>query len=143
MEKANSELKKEISSSFVEQQNVYLATANKDQPKVRPVTLIHAKNRLFVATSTNDAKVKQIMQIPKTEFCLLLEKGEAKGTLRAECMATIVKDMKIKSELHEKIPFMKEFWKTPSDPAYALIEFQPSTFEYMKPGTMAAVKVKA
>ncbi len=139
----NSELKKEILSSFVEQQTVYLATSDKDQPKVRPVTLIHSKNRLFIATSASDAKVKQIKQNPKTEFCLLLEKGEAKGTLRAECMAEIIKDMKIKSELYDKIPFMKEFWKTPSDPSYALIEFQPSSFEYLKPSTMTTVKVKA
>ena len=135
-------LKREVWRNFGEQQHVFLATIEADQPRVRPVTLIHLLDKLFVATSSNDAKVKQIKQNPKTEFCLLLERGEQKGTIRAECIAKIVADKKTKAHLYEKIPFMKEFWKNPEDPGYALINLQPVGFEYMKLGTTQALKIK-
>jgi uncharacterized pyridoxamine 5'-phosphate oxidase family protein len=97
-------LKREVWRNFGEQQHVFLATIEADQPRVRPVTLIHLLDKLFVATSSNDAKVKQIKQNPKTEFCLLLERGEQKGTIRAECIAKIVADKKTKAHLYEKPP---------------------------------------
>ena len=78
-------LLKEIWDHFNEQQYVFLATTDGTQPRVRPVTLLYIQNRLFVATGTKDAKVKQIKQNPKTEFCLLIEKEEKKGTIRTEC----------------------------------------------------------
>jgi hypothetical protein len=37
---------------------------------------------------------------------------------------------------------MKEFWKNPEDQGYTLIHLEPKGFEYMKPGTVQAVKVK-
>lgn len=78
-------LRKEVWSHFGELQNVFLATVEGDQPRLRPVTLIRLGNRLFFATGGGDAKVEQIKRNPKVEFCLLLEKGESKGTVRTEC----------------------------------------------------------
>jgi uncharacterized pyridoxamine 5'-phosphate oxidase family protein len=139
---ADDRLRKEIWRNFVEQQHVFLATADGDQPRLRPVTLIRLGDRLFIATGAGDAKVKQIRQNSKTEFCLLLEKGEQKGTIRAECLAQIVKDKAVKTEAYHKIPFMKEFWSSPEDPRYALIELKPTGYEYMRIGSMEALKVK-
>ena len=135
-------LKQEIWENFVEFQHVFLATVDDDQPRVRPVTLIHLLDKLFVATGSGDAKVRQIRQNPKAEFCLLLEKGEEKGTVRMECLAKIVTDKGVKARLYEKVPFLKEFWKTPEDPSYALISLEPIGFEYLKPGTIESVKVR-
>jgi len=136
------ELKREIWSNFSEMQHIFLATVDGNQPKVRPVTLIRLKDRFFVATGSNDAKVRQLKQNPKAEFCLLLEKGESKGTLRAECSAKIVMDKGVKADVYNKVAFLKEFWKSPEDPGYTLVELQPSAFEYMKPGTIESVKVQ-
>lgn len=135
-------LRKEIWQNFVEQQHVFFATADGDQPRLRPVTLIHIGKRLFVATGAGDAKVRQIKQNPKTEFCLLLEKGEKKGTIRAQCMAEVVEDKKVKTDAYNKIPFMKDFWSSPEDPHYTLIELRPEGFEYMRIGSMEAIKIK-
>lgn len=135
-------LKQEIWQNFVEQQNVFLATADGNQPRLRPVTLIRLKNRLFVATGAGDAKVKQIKQNPKTEFCLLLEKEGKKGTIRTECVAELVQDKNVKAETYNKIPFMKEFWSNPEDLKYALIELRPTGYEYMRIGSMEAVRIK-
>jgi uncharacterized pyridoxamine 5'-phosphate oxidase family protein len=136
------EYKREIWCNFSEMQHIFLATVDGNQPKVRPVTLIRLKDRFFVATGSNDAKVRQLKQNPKAEFCLLLEKGESKGTLRAECSAKIVMDKGVKADVYNKVAFLKEFWKSPEDPGYTLVELQPSAFEYMKPGTIESVKVQ-
>ncbi|MCW4055841.1 MAG: pyridoxamine 5'-phosphate oxidase family protein, partial [Candidatus Bathyarchaeota archaeon] len=130
MNNTQEDLKQEIWQNFVEQQNIFLATADGNQPRLRPVTLIRLKNRLFVATGAGDAKVKQIRQNPKTEFCLLVEKEGRKGTIRAECEAELVHDSTLKADAYNKIPFMKEFWSSPEDSGYALIELRPTSYEY-------------
>lgn len=142
MNNTQEDLKQEIWRNFVEQQTIFLATADGNQPRLRPVTLIRLKNRLFVATGAGDAKVKQIRQNPKTEFCLLVEKEGRKGTIRAECEAELVQDSNLKADTYNKIPFMKEFWSSPEDSGYALIELQPTGYEYMRTGSIEAVKVR-
>ncbi|MGD8565607.1 MAG: pyridoxamine 5'-phosphate oxidase family protein [Candidatus Bathyarchaeota archaeon] len=121
---------------------VFLATVEDDQPRVRPVTLIHLKGKLFVTTGSKDAKVRQIRQNSKTEFCLLLEKDERKGTLRAECIAQIIEDKDIKTDVFNNISFAKEFWNSSNDPTYTVIKLKPISFEYMKPETIEAVKIR-
>lgn len=142
MNTANDELKQEIWKSFGEEPHIFLATIDVDQPRVRPVTLIYLRRKLFVTTGSNDAKVKQIKQNPKTEFCLLFEKDERKGTIRAKCVARIVQDKDVKADVYKSISFAKEFWKNPEDPNYTLIELQPLSFEYMKPGSIQALKIE-
>ena len=76
-----------VDSVFMhENPNVFLARSEGDQPRVRLVTLVHLKNRLYATTSSDNAKVKQIKQDPKIEFCLLFRKGERKGTTKPECI---------------------------------------------------------
>lgn len=142
MNDASDELIREVWKSFSGEPHIFLATVEGDQPRVRAVTLALLQNKLFVTTGSNDAKVKQIKQNPKTEFCLLLEKDERKGTLRAECEARIVEDKDIKTDVYNNISFAKEFWKSPEDPNYTLIRLQPNAFEYMKPGSVQAVKIR-
>jgi uncharacterized pyridoxamine 5'-phosphate oxidase family protein len=79
MDAANDRLLQEIWKLFQEQQHVFLATAEGDQPRLRPVTLLHLLDKLYVATGSNDAKVKQLKQNPKVEFCLLLEGPKEKA----------------------------------------------------------------
>lgn len=142
MNDTNDELKREVWDNFSEQQHIFLATVEEDQPRVRPVTLIHLQDKFFFATGSNDAKIKQIKQNPKTEFCLLLEKNEQKGTIRAQCSAKIVDDKSVKADIFSKIPFLREFWKNPEDPSYTLVKLHPVEFEYMKTGSVQSVKIK-
>ena len=133
---------KEIWSNFDGEPHVFLATVAEDQPRVRPVTLIHFRKKLYVTTGSDDAKAKQIEQNNKTEFCLLLEKGERKGTIRAECVAQIVKNKDVKADVFNNISFAKEFWESPEDPNYTVIRLKPVSFEYMKPGSIEAVRIE-
>lgn len=135
-------LKNELLSRFKKQQNVFLATTEGDQPRLRPVTLIRFQNRFFFATGSNNAKVKQIKNNPKTEFCLMFGKKGNRHTIRTECLATFVEDKKTKARILDNVPLFREFWKTPEDPSYVLIELTPLGFEYYQPGDMEATKVK-
>lgn len=136
-------LRREIWSFFAEQQCVFLSTVEGDQPRLRPVTLMRFGDKLFVATGMGDAKVEQIRQNPKTEFCLMLEKDGKQGSIRAECTAELVSDSKTKTEVYNSVAFMKKFWNSPDDPRFALIALQPTGFEYMPLGSMQAAKIKA
>ncbi len=136
------QLKDEIFRYFVEQQHISLATVEGNQPRVRPVTLIYLRDDFYVATGSGDAKTSQIQSNPRVEFSLLVEQGESRGTIRAECEASLVKDAEIRTHIFEKIPFMKEFFKTPEDPKYTLIKLEPKAFEYMKPGSIKSQKIK-
>jgi uncharacterized pyridoxamine 5'-phosphate oxidase family protein len=138
---ANVELK-EVWKNFDGQPHIFLATAEGGQPRVRPVTLIHLHDKLFVATGSSDPKVKQMKQNPRTEFCLLLEESGRKGTIRAECMVQIVEDKDVKADVYSNVSFAKEFWTSSEDPNYALIELQPTSLEYMKPGSVQSIKMK-
>ena len=132
----------EIWNRFDGEPYIFLASVDGDQPRVRPVTLVHFRDELYVTTGSNDAKVKQIKQNPKTEFCLLLEKGDRKGTIRAECVAQIVKDKDVKAHVFNTISFAKEFWKSPDDPNYTVIKLKPISFEYMKPESIETIKIE-
>ncbi len=135
------DLKAEIWKKLTEQQHVFLATADAEQPRVRPVTLIRLLDKLFVATGAEDAKTEQVKKNPKVEFCLLLEEGEHKGSLRAECLAKVVEDRTLKTQVFSRVSFIKEFFPTPDAPGFALIELQPTALEYMRPGSVQAEKI--
>lgn len=133
----------EIWQNFGGLQHVFLATVDDDQPRLRPVTLFRLGDKLFVATGSSDAKAKQIRQNPKAEFCLFLEKKDGNhGSIRVECIANIVKDMNVKTEAYNKVSFMKEFWSSPEDQRYLLIELQPTGYEYLRPGSIEAIKIR-
>jgi uncharacterized pyridoxamine 5'-phosphate oxidase family protein len=127
---------------FTKQQNVFLATVEGDQPRLRPVTLIRFQDRFFFATGSNNAKVKQIKHNPKTEFCLMFGRKGNRGTIRAECTAKFVMEKKTKTDIFDNIPLFHEFWKSPEDPSYVLIELIPHSFEYYRPGDKEAIKIK-
>jgi len=135
-------LKKEMLKRFTRQQNVFLATVEGDQPRLRPVTLIRFQNRFFFGTGSNNAKVKQIRHNPKTEFCLMFGRKGSRGTIRAECIATFIEEKKTKATVFDNVRLFHEFWKSPEDPSYVLIELKPFGFEYYQPGNKEATKVK-
>ena len=134
------ELKKEVFGRFDGLPEIELATVENDQPKVRPVMLMHLDRRLYVATETGSNKVAQIRENPKMEFCLRLPEGENVGYVRAAGIAEIVEDMETKASVAQRCPFFKNFWETPEDPTYTLIQLHAKEIEYVKPGQMMSEK---
>ena len=142
MKKPEDKYRREVWRRLKGQQNVFLATGDGDQPRVRAVTVIQLRNRLFFATGSKSAKVKQIMHNPKIEFCLMFGKKGNRGTVRAQCIATIVNEKNIKFDVYSNTPLLGEFWKSPEDRSYTLIEFEPVSFEYYQPGSIKAKTIK-
>jgi general stress protein 26 len=132
------DLKREVFERFDGFPEIQLATAKGDQPKVRPVTLMHFDEKLYVATGTGSQKVEQIRGNPKTEFCLRLPEGEKIGYVRAAGTAEIVEDMDTRTSVANRCPFFEQFWQSPEDPTYTLIRLHVREIEYVRPGEMTS-----
>jgi general stress protein 26 len=132
------DLKEEVWGHFKDYQHIFLATSEEDQPRVRPVTLVCLDEKFWVLTGTKNAKTKQIRKNPKIEFCLLFQKGEQRGYVRAAGLAKIIQDRKTKVKIAEHCDFFGEHWKGPNDPDYTLIELYLTEIEYLRPKEMLA-----
>lgn len=120
-------LPEDIWKKLDEPQLVLLATSEKDQPRLRPVTLINLRRRIFVHSFKETAKVRQIKMNPKTEFCLFLGDSAPvdKRYVRVRCDARVVEDKGVKAEIYKQVDFVKQYHRSPDDPNYVLIELQP------------------
>ena len=136
------ELKLEVWANFKDSQHVFLATEENDQPRVRPVTLVFSDQRFWVLTGTNNAKIQQIRKDPKMEFCLLLESGEKIGYIRAAGSAKIISDRETKAKVARNCDFFSEYWKSPDDPNYALLELKLNEIEYLRTDETVAKRLK-
>lgn len=121
-------------------QHVFLATDDKGHPRVRPVTLISYEKKLWIATDTKSAKVKQIKKNPRLEFSFAFKEKDQDCCLRVLGVAKIVKDRAIKTKLAAHLPFFKEHWKNSDDPNYTLLEIRPREVECVTPDETLHVK---
>jgi len=134
----NESLREEAWGWLEQVQIIHLATWDGESPRVRPVSLIFDEGRFWVSTGSRDAKVSQIEDNPVFEFSLVLQGEESKGSLRCSGSAGIVEDQETRSRISRSIPFFGQFWDTPEDPSYCLIELVVVEGEYMRPKEMTA-----
>jgi general stress protein 26 len=130
------DFKAEIWRRFKDYSHIFLATQENDHPRVRPVTLVNFDQRFWILTGTRNAKVKQIRENPKIEFCLLFEEGEHKGYIRAAGFAKIISDRETKVKVAKHCDFFNEHWESPDDPNYTLLELKIDEIEYLRPKKM-------
>ena len=114
-------------------QHVFLATDDHSHPRVRPVTLISFEKRLWIATDTKSAKVRQIKKNPRLEFSFTFKERDQNCCLRVSGIAKIVKDKMTRAKLASHLPFFKEHWKSADDPNYTLLEVRPKEVECVTP----------
>lgn len=134
------DIKGEVWSHFGEAQFIYLATCEGEQPRVRPVTLLHLDDRFWVLTGTDNAKVAQMQKNPKIEFCLLVENGDNCGYVRGAALAKIIQNRAIKAKIAERCDFFDRHWKSADDPDYTLIELCLTEIEYLRQNELMARK---
>ena len=139
MPRSIDEVRQEVWSRFQDIQSVYLATAEADQPRVRPVTLLDLNEKFWIATGTRSAKTRQILRNPNVEFCLPLEEEAGTGHVRVSGVASIVTDHKTLESIGPRIPFLNEHWEGVDDPDFCLIRITRVEIEYMKPGASTAM----
>ena len=116
--------------------NIFLATAEADHPRVRPVTLVENAGELYVLTGTADAKVVQIKANNKVEVIRLIRFEEGGGYVRFSAVAKIIDDKKTRSRLAKATSFFSTYFKSADDPKFTLVHLRPKKIEYMKPGQM-------
>jgi len=126
------DFKTEIWRHFKDYQHVFLASQENNQPRVRPVTLVNFDQRFWVLTETRSAKVKQIRENPKIEFCLLFEEGVHHGYIRAAGFAKIVEDKETKDKVARHCDFFTEHWESFDDSNYTLLELKLEGIEYLR-----------
>ncbi|MCW4048498.1 MAG: pyridoxamine 5'-phosphate oxidase family protein [Candidatus Bathyarchaeota archaeon] len=124
---------------FSKQQVVYLATAEGDQPRVRPLTLISHEDRFFIITGArggvNAEKLKQIRVNPRVEYYLTVEEeGFQPGFIRGEADTAIVDDRGLREAIWGEIEWASNFFDSPSHPDYVLLELEHRGFRYRNPG---------
>ena len=116
--------------------NIFLATAENAQPRVRPVTLVENNGELFVLTGTNDAKISQIRQNEKVEVVRQIRLDEGTGYVRFSATAKIIEDKAIRKRLAKATSFFDNYFKSADDPKFTLLHLIPKKIEYLRPGQM-------
>ncbi|MGA1820948.1 MAG: pyridoxamine 5'-phosphate oxidase family protein [Thermoplasmatota archaeon] len=134
MDEGNPIKVEDILELIEDQKAVYVATIDGDIPRVRPLTLVRFDSRYFILTGMNDAKIRQIKDNNSVEICCPLKGEIGNGYIRMDGIVDIVGDMKLKKKVADHVSYFKEYWDTPEDPTYALLEFRMRNMEYMKPG---------
>jgi len=128
-----SALQQEILAWIKQNQYVYLATSDKNKPKVRHVVLFMHDERYYIATFSGDSKVSQIANNKFVEVCIpLLEDGHT-GYIRLGGLARIVHNAALKADASERCFFFDEYFNGYDDPDYTLIELDFDTAEYLRP----------
>jgi general stress protein 26 len=133
------EVQKEVWNLLKPSQCVYLATAEGDQPRVRPVTLLDIDRKFWIATGRRSAKARQMLRNPNVEFCLPLTETCGTGYLRIAGVATAEEDPETRRRIGDQISFLREYWSGPDDPNVILIRITRVEIEYLKPGETTAV----
>jgi len=134
MPRSIEEIQQEVWSLLKDAQCVYLATAEADQPRVRPVTLLNLDEKFWIATSPRSAKARQIRRNPNVEFCIPLQEECGNGYIRVAGVASIITDPETREGIGRRIPFLTEYWTGANDPNFCLIRITRVEIEYLKPG---------
>jgi general stress protein 26 len=136
------DFKAEIWKRFKDYPHIFLASQEDDQPRIRPVTLVDFNQKLWVLTGTRSAKVRQLRENPKVEFCLLFNEGMHHGYIRAAASAKIITDKETKTRVAEQCDFFGNHWKSFDDPNYTLLELELDEIEYLGPKESAVRRSK-
>jgi general stress protein 26 len=138
MSRSIEEIRQEVWSQLQDSQCAYLATAEADQPRVRPVTRLDLDETFWIATSTRSAKARQMRRNPNVELCLPLHQECGDGYIRISGVATITTDRETIEQIGSRIPFLTEYWEGSNDPDFCLIRITRVEGEYLQPGEATA-----
>ena len=124
---------------YNEQQVVSFATVEGNQPRVRPMTLIHMDDRFYMITGARggrDAKkLQQIRVNPRFEYHLVLEGSDQNGFIRGMGETWEQKDRETKKRVYYRITWAANFFDSVDHPDYVLLELKHTGFSYRWPDT--------
>ena len=132
----------EILSYFSENQYVYFATMQDNQPKIRTMVLFYFKGRFFFVTLTNDSKVAQVKNNKLCEVLLPIkdELGNT-GHIKMTGTAKICNDPDDRQDAEYYCYFFDQLYEGADDPDFCLMSLEFQVYEVVKPGETHSVKV--
>ncbi|MBW6515149.1 MAG: pyridoxamine 5'-phosphate oxidase family protein [Candidatus Cloacimonetes bacterium] len=136
MEKHDEAIRNEVWQFFKPLQIVYFATVDKNEPKVRPVTMLYLEKRFWILTGTIDQKVIQIKGNPNIELCIPLYQDNHNGCIRLAGKGYIVESKETRARIAGQCEYFHNYWQDTNDPNYTLIELEFSEVDYLRPGEM-------
>jgi len=134
MAQSSDGIQREVWEHLKDRQSAYLATAEGDQPRVRPVTLLDVDEKFWIATGTRSQKARQIRRNPNVEICIPLGDQESSGYIRIAGVASVVHEDALRQSIGEKFGYFGQFWSDSEDADYTLLRIRRVEIEYMRPG---------
>ena len=108
---------------------VAFATVDGGQPRVRMMTVLYHRGKLWCFTSSSSAKAHQLRHNDKIEFVAHMAGEGNVSSLRATGRAEIVDDPVVKKELSTSFPVFKDHWQSFDDPDFMLLRLDVESIE--------------
>lgn len=111
----------------------FLATADKDQPRVRALGFWFAdETGFYFQTSTVKEFTQQLEKNKKTEVCFYKHSGMIGTMLRLAGEVEFVNDIKLKERVMEDRPFLKSFGLTIQSPELIIFRLSHGEAHFWK-----------
>ena len=108
----------------------YLATIDKDQPRLRPVSPVRTDGfTVYVANLRSYHKTSEIEANPKVELCYL---DEAHDQVRITGTAEIVRDRELLEEIWNSNPLLRQYLGSIDNPQLIVYCIQPKQVRFMR-----------
>ena len=108
-----------------------MASVEGNAPKARPMMpYLTEEGELLLAVLSHSRTIQQVQQNPRVEFCFIDRKM---------CFARVSGKAKVSQNLDKKqavwnnIPMLRQYFGSPQDPNYVLIEIDTESVEAMTP----------
>lgn len=126
-------LREEYLSFLKETQTAYIATAEADQPRVRPVVLLWLDGVAWVGSGTSNGKTQQVKRNRNVELCIPIVRNDRHGYVRMAGHAEVVCDPKVRADLAKRMSYFDAFWTSPDDASYSLLRIVPREVLFLRP----------
>ncbi len=107
-----------------------LATADGDQPRLRPVSPVGNNGfTVFVASLRSSNKTGEIASNSRVELCYL---DEGHDQVRLTGVAEVVTDFAVRKRMWDSNPLLQQFLKTIDNPEFILYKVVPNRVRFMR-----------
>ena len=108
----------------------YLATADGDQPRLRPVSPVRTDGfTVYVANLRSYHKTSEIAANPKAELCYL---DDHHNQVRITSVAEVVTDRPLLQEIWDSNPLLRQYLGSIDNPELVLYRLRPTRVRYMR-----------
>ncbi len=109
----------------------FLATLENEQPRVRPMMpYLTEEGDMLLAVLSTSRTIEQVKENPRVEICYVDRKM---AFCRVSGTAKISDSLDKKAVVFENVPMLRQYFGSPEDPNFVLIEIDTGSVEAMAP----------